>query len=65
MQVFFFLKQEGKYANKILLFLLDFYVMLSKLNMVKESESRSILPDTLQPHGLYTVHGIFQARTLE
>ena len=32
---------------------------------VYESESRSVIADTLQPHGLYTVHGILQARILE
>ena len=30
-----------------------------------ESESRSVLSDSLQPHGLYTVHGILQVRTQE
>ena len=30
-----------------------------------ESESRSVVSDSLQPHGLYTVHGILQARIWE
>ena len=30
-----------------------------------ESESSSVVSDLLQPHGLYTVHGILQARILE
>ena len=30
-----------------------------------ESESRSVMSDSLQPHGLYTVHGILQARIQE
>ena len=31
-----------------------------------ESESGSVMSDSLQPHGLYyTVHGILQARILE
>ena len=29
-----------------------------------ESESYSVVSDSLQPHGLYTVHGILQARIL-
>ena len=29
------------------------------------SESRSVMLDSLRPHGLYTVHGILQARILE
>ena len=33
--------------------------------MKTESESRSVLSDFLEPHGLYTVHGILQARILE
>ena len=32
---------------------------------MKWSESPSVLSDSLQPHGLYTVHGILQARILE
>ena len=33
---------------------------------MKRSESRSVLPDSLQPHGVtITVHGILQARILE
>ena len=31
----------------------------------KESESHSVVFDSLQPHGLYTVHGILLARILE
>ena len=31
----------------------------------KESESLSVVSDSLWPHGLYTVHGILQARILE
>ena len=31
----------------------------------REHESRSVVSDSLQPHGLYTVHGILQARILE
>ena len=38
-------------------------------NIVVESESEtascSVVPDSLQPHWLYTVHGILQARILE
>ena len=30
-----------------------------------ESERHSVVYDSLQPHGLYTVHGILQARILE
>ena len=30
-----------------------------------ESESRSVVSDCLRPHGLYTAHGILQARILE
>ena len=30
-----------------------------------ESESLSVMSDSLQPHELYTVHGILQARILE
>ena len=30
-----------------------------------ESESCSVISESLRPHGLYTVHGIFQARILE
>ena len=30
-----------------------------------ESESRSVVSDSLWPHGLYRVHGILQARILE
>ena len=30
-----------------------------------ESESCSVFSDSLQPHGLYTVYGILQARILE
>ena len=30
-----------------------------------ESESRSVMSDSLQPHGLYIVHGILQVRILE
>ena len=29
------------------------------------SESHSVVSDSLQPHGLYTIHGILQARILE
>ena len=31
---------------------------------VKWSESHSVMPNSLQPRGLYTVHGILQARIL-
>ena len=31
----------------------------------KESESCSVMSDALQPHGLYIVHEILQARILE
>ena len=31
----------------------------------KWSESLSVVSDSLQPHGLYVVHGILQARLLE
>ena len=31
----------------------------------ERSESRSSVSDSLQPHGLYTVHGTLQARILE
>ena len=30
-----------------------------------ESESCSVLSNSLRPHGLYTVHGILQTRTLQ
>ena len=30
-----------------------------------ESESHSVMSESLQPYGLYTVHGILQARILE
>ena len=33
--------------------------------MKSESESHSLLSNSLQPHGLYTVHGILQARIPE
>ena len=33
--------------------------------MKSESESCSIVSDSLEPHGLHTVHGILQARILE
>ena len=33
--------------------------------MKSESESRSVVSNSSQPHGLYTVHGILQARILE
>ena len=29
------------------------------------SEGHSVMSDSLRPHGLYIVHGIFQARILE
>ena len=32
---------------------------------VSESESRSVMSDSLRLHELYTVHGILQARILE
>ena len=32
---------------------------------VSKSESRSVVSNSLRPHGLYTVHGILQARILE
>ena len=32
---------------------------------VKWSENPSVVSDSLRPHGLYTVHGILQARILE
>ena len=32
---------------------------------LQENESRSVVSNFLQPHELYTVHGILQARTLE
>ena len=33
--------------------------------VLPQSESRSLVSDSLWPHGLYTVHGILQARILE
>ena len=33
--------------------------------ILSESESRAIGSDSLQPHKLYTVHGVLQARILE
>ena len=33
--------------------------------MKSESESCSVVSDSLEPHGLHTVHGILQARILE
>ena len=35
------------------------------LHRDSESQSRSVVSDSLPPHGLYTVHGILQARILE
>ena len=40
-------------------------ILQYKLLFKKESESCSVVSDSLQPHGLYTVHGILQARILE
>jgi len=37
----------------------------SHICMKVKSESHSVVSDSLQPHGLYTVHGILQARILE
>ena len=34
-------------------------------SLLKESESHSVVSDSLQAHGLYTVYGILQARILE
>ena len=35
------------------------------MHILSESESRSVVSDSLRPRGLYTVHGILQARMLE
>ena len=40
-------------------------VSLTLTSLVTESESCSIMSDSLQPHGLFTAHGILQARILE
>ena len=37
----------------------------SKCSMKSESESHSVVSDSLRPHGLYVVQGILQARILE
>ena len=41
------------------------YLHLWCISYGGESESCSVLSDSLPPHGLYTVHGILQARILE
>ena len=45
-----------------ILFLLYFHLQFKHYTLV--SESRSVMCDSLQPHGLYS-HGILQARILE
>ena len=35
------------------------------ISLESESGSHSVMSNSLQPHGLYTVHGILQARILE
>ena len=42
-----------------------FCLLKSQVNSNRSSETRSVVSDTLRPHGLYTVHGILQARILE
>ena len=37
----------------------------SKITFESESESHSVMSSSLRPHGLYTAHGILQARILE
>ena len=58
-----FFPTEQKQQPHILLFL-DILLYL-KVMWESESGSCSALSDSLWPHGLYTVHGILQARILE
>ena len=37
----------------------------ANISLESESGSHSVMSNSLQPHGLYTVHGILQARILE
>ena len=41
--------------------------LLSSCHVIQwvSGESRSVVSDSLRPHGLYIVHGILQARILE
>ena len=44
----------------------DFQAVIQMKSKVEgESKSHSVLSDCLWPHGLYTVHGILQARILK
>ena len=44
---------------------LGLFLKFSHLLSSCHCESRSVMPNSLQPHGLYTVHGTLQARILE
>ena len=62
----------GPECCKIMLKMLGvFKICLKKKNnswvlfKLGESESQSVVSNSLLPHGLYTVHGILQARILE
>ena len=46
-------------------FRLDLKCMAFRSQSESESEGRSVVSNSLQPHGPYTVHGILQARILE
>ena len=41
------------------------FVTLILFSFESESDSRSVVSDSLQLHGLYSVHGLLQARILE
>ena len=44
---------------------LHLYGMTKKGKLINSNESHLVMSSTLGPHGLYTVHGILQARILE
>ena len=45
--------------------LLSHHLKLKVSNHIKKRGGCSVISDSLWPHGLYTVHGILQARVLE
>ena len=45
--------------------LFSLYLSLTSSCLLNESESCSIMSNSMRPHGLYIIHGILQARILE
>ena len=52
--------------KEVIIYLNSSFLITRTLNLIKfESESHSAVPDSLQPHGLYILARILQARILE